>query len=207
MAKASVGPTKISNLLSIPESTVWGIIKRNQNSTTLTKNKRTGRPRKLSEREECYILRIFRQEPKLTYTEPEAKLRFHISRKTYYRILKRYGITNWLAKKGPHLEEDHAKARLVWAKDHKDWTFDEWKNFFWSDESKVERDWNFRRQWAFCKPSQRWGRDKIQTKNKGKDVRIMVWAMIWGIGKSDIVRAIYDKDWGGCDCELLYPTT
>jgi len=190
MAKASVGPTKISNLLSIPESTVRGIIKRNQNSTTPIKNKRTGRPRKLSEREERYILRIVRQEPKLTYTELEAKLRFHISRKTYYRILKRYGIINRLAKKRPHLEEDHAKARLAWAKGHKDWTFDEWKHVFWSDESKVERSWNYRRQWVFCKPSQRWDRDKIQTKNKGKDVSVMIWAMIWGVRKSEIVKAI-----------------
>jgi len=98
------------------------------------------------------MLRAVRQEPMLTYAQLKAKLGFQVSRKTYYRILKRHGITNWLAKKRPLLEEDHAKARLTWAKGHKDWSFDEWKHIFWSDESTVERTWNYRKQWAFGKP-------------------------------------------------------
>ena len=63
----------------------------------------------------------------------------NFSKATVYRILKEYGLTNWLAKKRPLLQEEDAAKRLAWAKERKDWPADEWSKVIWTDECSVER--------------------------------------------------------------------
>ncbi|GBN09315.1 hypothetical protein AVEN_9152-1 [Araneus ventricosus] len=36
----------------------------------------------------------------------------------------------------PLLIKRHRQLRLQWARDHRDWTMDEWKRVAWSDESR-----------------------------------------------------------------------
>ncbi|GBM98318.1 Transposable element Tc1 transposase [Araneus ventricosus] len=36
----------------------------------------------------------------------------------------------------PLLTKLHHQLRLQWAREHRDWTMDEWKRFVWSDESR-----------------------------------------------------------------------
>jgi transposase len=66
---------------------------------------RSGRPRKLSGRDQRRLLRTIREEPKLTYSQVIKRLGFDISRSTYQRVLIRYNIRKWLAKKRPDLTE------------------------------------------------------------------------------------------------------
>ncbi|GBM02274.1 hypothetical protein AVEN_108818-1 [Araneus ventricosus] len=36
----------------------------------------------------------------------------------------------------PLLTKPHRQLRLQWAREHRDWTMDEWKRVAWSDESR-----------------------------------------------------------------------
>ncbi|CAJ0925597.1 unnamed protein product [Ranitomeya imitator] len=43
-----------------------------------------------------------------------------------------------IAARKPLLRTGNKQKRLVWAKEHKEWTLDQWKSVLWSDESKFE---------------------------------------------------------------------
>ena len=88
-------------------------------------------------------------------------------------------------KKRPILNEELAKERLTWAIAHKDWDWEEWKTIIWSDECSVERGSGVRREWVFRTPEQKWYRHFVQPYKKGKDIKIMIWAAIWGNEKCD----------------------
>jgi transposase len=54
---------------------------------------------------------------------------------TIRRRLVEAGYPARKARKKPLLTKEQKKARLKWAKDHKDWTVERWSKVLWSDES------------------------------------------------------------------------
>jgi len=89
-------------------------------------------------------------------------------------------------KKRPLLREEDAAKRLVWAKERKDWTVDEWKKVIWTDECSVERGTGKSRRRVFRTPVDKWKKEYIRAVPKGKDVSVMVWAAFWGDGRSEL---------------------
>jgi transposase len=100
---------------------------------------RSGRPKKLSIRDERHVLRIVRRDPKITYKNLAEKAGVSVSHDTLYRLLKGEGITNWLCKKRPLLTPEMAGKRYAWALAHEHWNFEEWAKVVWSDECSVAR--------------------------------------------------------------------
>ena len=99
---------------------------------------RSGRPKKLLDRDERILLRTVRLNPKLTYSELSKQLDLGISRATYYRVLDHHNIKKWLAKKRPALTEELASNRLAWAIEHVTWTAADWARILFSDEASIE---------------------------------------------------------------------
>ena len=54
-------------------------------------------------------------------------------------------------KKKPFLSKKHKNERLKFAKEHKDWTMDDWKRVIWSDETKINRFGSDGRLWVYKK--------------------------------------------------------
>lgn len=81
-------------------------------------------------------------------------------------------------KKRPRLIEDHAKARLAWCIERKDWTIEDWKRVIFSDECSVERGAGKRPRWVWCYKGQRFDPINIDPYDKGRDILVMVWAAI-----------------------------
>ena len=48
------------------------------------------------------------------------------------------GLKGCKARKKPYLSEVNKKKRLLWAKEHQDWTDEDWAKVVWSDESIFE---------------------------------------------------------------------
>jgi len=132
---------------------------------------RSGRPKCYTIRDQQYIIRAARVKPDITYRELIEVTGVNFSKATVYRILKEYGLTNWLAKKRPLLREEDTANRLAWAKERKDWTDNDWRKLNWTDEFSVERGT---------------GKENIQAIPKGRDVSVMVWGAFWGDGRSDL---------------------
>ena len=74
---------------------------------------RSGRPVKFTPADERNLLRHVRLHPKDTYTEVIVACGLKIKRDTVKRILKKYGIVNWRARRRPFLTEKNAAKRLA----------------------------------------------------------------------------------------------
>ena len=186
LLKEGYGPTEVASKLDLPRTTVTSTRDADAYRKEGKSRPRPGAPKKATPRIERSLLRHIRLDPKIQYDTLRQLACVDFSNSTIRRILKKYGIAHWLAKKRPKLTSEAASKRLAFALQHRAWTLEQWKKVIWSDECSVERGSGKKREWAFGYPSQKWDADKIQTYEKGKDISIMVWAAFWGAGISDL---------------------
>ena len=60
-----------------------------------------------------------------------------ISTQTVRRHLKSKGMRPVVKRKRPLLKPHHKKARMEFAERHLEWTIEDWKRVWWSDETKI----------------------------------------------------------------------
>jgi len=92
------------------------------------------------------------------------------------------------------LEDKHIFQRLQWALEHKDWTCEEWERVIWSGECIVDKSNSGWQIWVFRQPPEKWLKDCIAPKWKGKGISVMVWGCFWGCNHATfcllIVRSV-----------------
>ena len=79
-------------------------------------NPRRGRPPVTTIQDRRLIIRIARRNPRIIYKDLKQETSLTCSSSTFYRILKKYGLTNWLAKQRLLLTPKVAAKRLVWCR-------------------------------------------------------------------------------------------
>ena len=85
---------EIGNALNLPRATVQTTIQRHSERNDGESKSRSERPRMLSIRDKRYIIRLARQNPRMTYAQLRQKREVHCSRITIYRTLKEYDLIN-----------------------------------------------------------------------------------------------------------------
>ena len=58
----------------------------------------------------------------------------NVSQSTVHRILLRMGLRGLV--RVPMMTPVHRRKRLQWAREHRNWTLEQWKKVAWSDESR-----------------------------------------------------------------------
>lgn len=129
----------IAYILETPKSTIDYIINQASTRPNSEFKPRIGRPPKLSNRDKRHIIRVTRIDPRITYARLKLEFRLDCSTDTIYRVLKEYGLINWLAKKRPLLSPEVATKRLAWCLERRHWRYEDWLKIIWSDECSVER--------------------------------------------------------------------
>ena len=74
---------------------------------------RSGRPKEYTEAEERKLIRHVRLYPKDTYVQVRTACDLSIKRTTIKKILKKYRIINWRARRRLYLTEANVKKRLI----------------------------------------------------------------------------------------------
>ena len=185
-AEHGISPSQIATTYGLKYTTIQSTIQLDPERDNCNSQPRSGRPKSYTDRDVRIVLRFVRKHPKATYTEVKSEIGLDISHSTIKRILRESGITNWRARRRPHLTEEHVQKRYNWCKARLDWSLEEWKNYMWSDECSVERGRGRATQWCFGSLADKWKPEFVQTYRKSKGLSIMIWACFWGSGRSDM---------------------
>jgi len=183
---AGLSQTDIAKALKRPRQTIHDALKNSCQNPEGESLPRSGRPPILSSRDRRLLVREVRKHPKSTYKELKKATGLNHSDHTLRRVLKAAGITHWIAKKRPKLTPKNAAIRLEWGRKHQHWTVEQWSKVRFSDECSVELGAEKGIQWVFGYAGEQWDPDKIKALPRGKGLRVMVWAAIWGAGISDL---------------------
>ena len=168
-------PSALQKKEGIPESTGRTTLQRAPTRNNNETKARSGRPELTDARDRRHIWRAVRENPRITYKELIKETGVHCGARTLYRLLKEWGLKNWIAKKRPLLTAEVAAKRLKWCRDRQAWELEQWLQVIWSDECSVERGTGKGRPWVIRFPHEKWKEEMIAPYPKSKGVRVMVW--------------------------------
>ncbi|GBM09781.1 hypothetical protein AVEN_101819-1 [Araneus ventricosus] len=69
-------------------------------------------------------------------TQPNQGASRTVSKRTVQRSFHRMGFGSRRPMRVPLLNTRHRAARLAWAREHREWTLEDWKRAAWSEESR-----------------------------------------------------------------------
>ena len=158
---------------------------------------RSGRPTVLSKEEEDYLV-IFicssKESRRMSFLELsqvlfEKRFGMWAIKNTLYRL----GFRRRVARKKPPITEKNRQTRLQWAKDHKDWTAEQWMQILWTDETWVTGG-SHAKQFVTRRSDEEWDPTCIVEKHQRK----AGW-MFWGCFSGTTRKGpglFWEKDWG-----------
>ncbi|KAG1600267.1 hypothetical protein G6F47_004757 [Rhizopus delemar] len=92
----------------------------------------------------------------------------------------RLDFKSYRAAHKPRLTARHRKSRLRWAKEHLNWTEDQWRSVVWSDESRFCVEGSKRGKRVLRKEGERYDKRDIISTAKWGGGGAMVWGGFWG---------------------------
>jgi len=151
--------------------------------------RRVGRPKALTPEEAEDLCKLSQENPFDDAGDLAEKLQqLHnkrLTRPTIRAYLKQGGIRAYSAVCKPLLTAPQRKARLQWARTHRDWDADEWRRVIFSDESTVSLLPGIQKRVCYRRPEQRLDRKCVQSSVKFP-MKVMVWGGIVGDEKLDL---------------------
>lgn len=190
----------IAEILKVSKSSVSRTLKR-QRETGSNKNKKgSGRPRKTSKRDDNRMLQISKANRFKSASDIRAEINQSldapVSLTTVKRRLREGGLFGRIAVKKPLLSSANKRKRLQFAKEHENWTIEQWKNVLWTDESKFELFGSHRRQYCRRKVNERYQANCITPTVKHGGGSVMVWGCFsyGGVGQLVKIDGIMKKE-------------
>jgi DDE superfamily endonuclease/Transposase/Helix-turn-helix domain len=198
-------PTSIKNCIRRLSST---------KNTSYKKRENSGRKCIIDDRAERRILRDIQNSSELRRLpkrqlaqEISALISKNICGATLVKTLKKNGIQSHVARKKPFISEENRLKRLQWARDHRNWTKEQWRRVLWTDESSISTDSNGKiRVW--CRKDELYNPDCTQGSVKSGRKSIMVWGCINGEGINYLTRAsshMKGEEYGEIVLDIVFP--
>ncbi|KAG0897627.1 hypothetical protein G6F33_013416 [Rhizopus arrhizus] len=131
---------KIAKIVKVSSSTVHKV---RLELGLPARNDKGGRPKALTKREQQHLVRAVTADGLENAVQAQQSLEQSLGKSvsvdTVRRALKDAGLVSFVKPKKPLINERNRKRRLQWARQHIDWTVNDWMNVIWSDETKVNR--------------------------------------------------------------------
>ena len=153
---------------------------------SLKDRSRTGRKRISTDRDNRNLVRLALSNGRLSSSK--------LAQQWTVRAHKMTVIRARTPRKKPLLNVAQRRKRLVWAKEHREWTEEQWKKVLWSDESKINYDGI---QFVWWRSGEA---NKVQcllpTVKRGESV------MVWGCMCYNGTGRLHHKWY--CECQKVY---
>jgi transposase len=189
MHTAGMRGAHIAQELEMPPSTVYTVLQNFRLRGTVVSPKSPGRPRKLTNRNMRHLERVLhddRRIPLMEITNQMADIA-KVSCRTVRNALNDLGYRNRVAAKKPFLIKKHKVDRLAFAKQHRNWTEEDWKNIIWTDESCFEVGKNSRQIRVWRKPYERYESKCLAPIFKSGRTSVLIWGAFSGFDKCPLV--------------------
>ncbi len=131
----------VARQLGLNHKTVFSIVHKHQATGSVADKTRSGRPKATTVREDRVLVRASLADRRLTSTDLRATMErqgVNLAARTVRKRLQAVGLRGCVAAKKPLLRPQTVKARLRFARQHKNWTLDQWQKVLWSDESSFQ---------------------------------------------------------------------
>lgn len=181
----------ISKLLQVPMSTVYDIIARFEHEERIEFIRPPGRPEKLSIQDKRLVLRMVRENPKVSApklaTEINARNQTPISAQSIRQLIKKDGYHSRTARCKPLISKTNQEKRLEFAEKYisVDLTF--WANVIFSDESKFNVFGSDGKQKVWRRPNTELSRKNLNVTVKHGGGKVMVWGCFAASGVGSLV--------------------
>ena len=198
MRKRNISIRQIGRELGYGYSTVRYNIEKFKNTGSVLNAPGRGRYEVISQSDKRYIKLIstrFR-----TKGLPEITKEFNESRKnrvcqtTIRKVLLKWGLKGRVAAKKPLLRKQNVKKRLLFAKNHVNWTKEQWAKVVFTDESKFELFGTKRRVFVRRREGERFEKHCVIPTVKHGGGSVMVWGGISVKGAIPLKRIIGTMD-------------
>ena len=186
----------IGSRYKVSASVIHCLIQKYNATGSMDRHHGQGRKRKTTAREDTRIVREVKRNRFSSANDiREALNMHHISEGTIRnRIREVESFASYWAIKKPKITERNRLIRLNWAKEHRNWTPEQWEKVLWSDESPYALHYCGRRR-VWRRPNERFLQEcTIPTVKQEK--RINVWGCFaaHGVGRLYMVKGIMVKE-------------
>lgn len=174
----------IANDLSIPKSTAVNICRKYEATGRVTSEPREGRPMILSERNRRYTKILALQDRGNTVSEITNEVNRlmpannNICAATVRRLLHKKGINKRKAVRKPLINARNRAQRVLWARDHVNWTMQQWSRVIWSDEVMVDTSASKRYMQVWRRPGEKYNRNCLCPTMKSGNTSAHFWGAI-----------------------------
>jgi DNA-binding CsgD family transcriptional regulator len=197
LSKAGHNAYSIADELNCTPKTVRELLKKVETEKKLEDRDRSGRPKLTTPREDRGMKFKSLKDRRLTAKAMALKTlpnltKNKVSVTTVKDRLKKVGLNGRVARKKPLLSEANRKARLQWAKEHRHWSADDWRNVIFSDESPFTLFQTSGKQYVRRRPGEEWKDECLFPTVKHGGGKIQVWGCFSWNGGGPMYR-VKDK--------------
>lgn len=191
LLQSGVRQSEVARQLNLSRFSVRRVYQRFLETGGYIRRHGSGRRRCTSERDDRFIVSRSLRNRFSNAVELQQELRATrrrtVSVSTVRRRLKEKKITPRRAATGPKLTAAHRQARLQFAREHVDWTLDQWRAVLFSDETRVSLFCNDRRRRVYRRQGERFAQACIQETVEYGGGSCMFWGGMSVAGKTDLV--------------------
>lgn len=168
--------------LDMTRAAVRRVFQRYEETGSFHRRPGTGRKRFTTARDDRFIVSTILRNRHLNAVQVQQQLRevrgVVISQWTVRRRLKENNLTSRVPAIGQKLTPAHRQARLRFARDHLNWTLEQWGSVLFSDETRICLYGSDRRRKVYRRPGERFAECCIEERSAYGGGSCMIWGAI-----------------------------